>query len=259
MTDFEGHTDSPHAVPPQPPDAPRPVTGRVKRRALRDKHVKVWWMLGLALLAITTYYAASRAYAWSRETRLISHGQKVMAEVKSWEPGNPNTPKGKVVQADTPVDILYTVNGTSYRPYGQLAGRTKQITTGEIIPIFIDPADPTRFTARTEPATLSHELVGVMMLAPGVLLLLAVALWQWWRVISIYRGGEAVLAEVLSVGHSASGPASRLVRCAVHQGDNDRIIKTVLPARQTPNPGELLWLIAPPGRPHLGVPAILFQ
>ena len=216
-------------------------------------------MLGVALLGITAYYAASRAYAWSRETRLITHGQKLTAEVKSWEPGNPNTPKGKVVQADVPVGILYTVNGKSYRPFGTLAGRTKQITTGEIIPIYVDPADPTRFTARTEPTSLVHELLAAILLVPGVLLLLAVALWRWYRVITIYRGGEAVLAAVVSVGHSASGPGSRLLRCAVHQGDNDRIIKTVLPARQTPNPGELLWLIAPPGRPHLGVPAILFQ
>jgi hypothetical protein len=216
-------------------------------------------MLGLGLLLVTLYYTASRAYAWSRETRLITHGQKVTAEVKSWEPGNPNTPRGKIVQADVPVDILYTVNGKTYRPFGVLAGRTKQIMTGEIIPIFVDPADPSRFTARTEPATLLHELLGALMLVPGVLVLFAVALWQWWRVVAIYRGGEPVLAEVLSVGHTASGPASRVVRCVVHQGDDDRIIKTVLPARQTPNPGEFLWLIAPPGRAHLGVPAILFQ
>jgi hypothetical protein len=259
LTDLEGHTHSADSVPPHPAPAPRALTGRVKWRALREKHVKVWWLLGLGLLVVVCYYAGSRAYAWSQETRLITHGQKITAEIKSWEPGNDLMPKGKVIQAEAPVYILYTVDGKTYKPFGQLAGRKNQMTTGEIIPIYIDPADPSRFTARTEPATLVHELLGAMLLVPGVLLLFAVALWRWWRVLVIYRQGEPVLAEVLSVGHSASGPASRLIRCVVHEGDNDRIIKTVLPARQTPNPGELLWLIAPPGRAHLGVPAILFQ
>jgi hypothetical protein len=211
------------------------------------------------LLVVTAYFAASRSYDWHRETRLITHGQKVTAEIVAWERGHPSTPKDKVVPADHPVDILYTVNGKEYRPFGVLAGRKTQMKTGEMITIFVDPSDPARHTARTEPSGLAGQLLGVFLFAPAALLLFAVALWRRRRVLATYRDGEAFLADVVAVGNTPSGPGSRVVSCAPHDGDDARVIKTILPARLAPQPGELLWLVAPPGRPQQAVPAALFQ
>src|SRR5688500_17385665 len=87
VNDHAAQSDAPpHDVPPAPPPAPREVTPAVKRRAWRDRHVRVWWMLGLALLGITLYYAGSRTWWWWQEKRLIETGVRVEGEVKGWVP-----------------------------------------------------------------------------------------------------------------------------------------------------------------------------
>jgi hypothetical protein len=210
------------------------------------------------MLVIASYYAISRVYFWSQENRLIQHGEKVQAEVMGWEVGG-DAPKNKIVPPDAGIDLLYSYKGQTYRPHGYLAGRKEQIKTRTTVPLFIDPANPSRWTGRTEPASLMQELLSAMILVPFVFLFFALALVTRRQVLRIYREGEPVLAEVVSIGHSAAAPLSRMVRCAVHLGDEARIIKTVLPAQKTPAVGETLWLLAPPGRPEQGLPAALFD
>jgi hypothetical protein len=245
-------------LPPQPPAAPRELTPAVLRRAWGEKHVRVWWLLGLVTLGIVCYYAISRAHAWSHERRLITAGAAVTAEVMHWGKDG-EAPKRKVVAADAPVQIRYAYNGATYRPFGVLGGRKTQILTGEMIPVYVDPADPTRWTARTAPGSLAQELLSATLLVPFVVVLFVLALWSRRRVLRVYRHGEAVLAEVVAIGHAAAAPRSRVVRCAVHEGGDDRVIKVVLPAGKAPRVGESLWLIAPPGRPEQGIPAALFE
>jgi hypothetical protein len=175
-----------------------------------------------------------------------------------WEVGG-DAPKNKVLAPDAGVDLQYTVDGKTYRPHGALAGRKEQIYTRTFVPIFVDPADPTRWTGRTAPGSLAQELLSAMILVPFIVVLFAMALWSRRRVLRIYRDGEAVLAEVVGLGHSAAAPLSRLVRLAVHGGGDARVIKAILPAHKAPAAGEPLWLITPPGRPEDGIPAVLFE
>jgi hypothetical protein len=78
-------------------------------------------------------------------------------------------------------------------------------------------------------------------------------------IVRTYRDGEAMLAEVVGVGHSAAAPLKRMVRCAVHVGDDVRLARVLLPPEQSPPVGHPIWLIAPPGRPQFGIPAALFE
>src|SRR5436190_23958356 len=64
-----------------PPDAPRPVTPRVRRRAWTEPHVRFWWLLTLAMLVIGVYVCGREFLTWSREVRLMREGRLVEAEV----------------------------------------------------------------------------------------------------------------------------------------------------------------------------------
>jgi hypothetical protein len=215
-------------------------------------------MLSLAMTVIAAYYAISRLHVWRQESQLIQRGQQVQAEVVGANP-EADAPPGQIYSPDVAVDLKYTWNGQSYRVHGVLGGRTEQIVSRKKIPIVIDPADPARWTARTQPGSLTQEMLSAMMLVPFAVVLFAMALWRRWQVLSIYRDGEGVLAEVVGVSHSAAAPLSRLLRCAVHVGDDARVIKILLPARIAPSVGQGVWLIAPPGRAEAAIPAGLFE
>ena len=261
MNDNATHSEAAaqgHEAPPAPPPPPRDVTSAIKRRAWRDRHVRVWWILGLALLAVTLYYSGSRTWWWWQEKRLIETGQLLHAEVMGPFVGE-NWPAGKVLAPETQVDILYEVGGAKYRPHGSLAGRKAQIKTGEKVPIYVNRSDPTHWTARTTPGWLLGELLGALIIAPAVLILLLVAWLQRGRVVQVYRDGDAVLAEVVGVGQTPSAPFSRLIRCARECGETVQVVKTVLPAKHATKPGDLIWLLVPPGKSEPAVPAALFE
>jgi hypothetical protein len=215
-------------------------------------------VVAVAMAVIASYYAVSRYYLWSVERRLITTGQRVQAEVMGYEPLVDALPN-RLVQPDGQVDVRYTHAGQTYRVHGALAGRKEPILTRTKIQVIIDPAEPTRWTARLEPTPLQHELLPAMLLTPFVVVPLLVALVNRRRVLRIYRDGEALLARVVGTGHSAAAPGSRLIRCAPHTGGDGRVIKTALPTRKTPPVGQNLWLIAPPNRPQQAVPAALFE
>jgi hypothetical protein len=243
---------------PRPADAPRPITRPIARRAWAERRVRVWWILGFAVLGVASYYAVTRFYLWNLETRLVTRGEKIEAEVMGWDIGADN-PKNKVVPPDTAVDVQYTYKGVTYRPHGVLAGRKESIFTGHAVPLFIDPADPTHWTARTTPGALSDELLSAGIIAPFIPIFFAAAFLRRRSVLRIYRQGEAVSAEILAVGHSAAAPFSRLLRCAIQAGNDVRVIKVLLPTRKSPTVGESLWLIAPPDNAEHAIPAALFD
>lgn len=259
-SDESSHEQDPrgHGEPPAPADAPRAITPRVRWKAWGERHVRLWWMLGLVLLAVAGYYTVTRWYDWSVEKRLIVSGESVEAEVLTTEQGGEYI-KNKPIPKGSGMDFRYTFRGETYRLHGFMEGREGLIMTGQKIPIRIDPGHPTRWTARTKPALLWMELMIPILLVPFIILLLLVAWWQRGQVLRVYRDGEAVLAEVVGVGHSAAAPFSKMVRCAVHVGAEARIVKAILPPRRVPAVGQLLWLIAPAKSPQKGIPAALFE
>jgi hypothetical protein len=212
--------------------------------------------MGVVLVLIATYYAASRYYVWSRERYLIEHGTTVQAEVMGANP-NADAPNGQVYSADTAVDLQYTYNGRTYRQHGQLDGRTRQIFSRTTVPLIIDPGNPDHWTGRTKVASLIHQMLSAMLLLPIAIVLFALAIGRRSRVLAIYQQGEEIIAEVVGEGHSAAHPLSRLLKCAVRA--DSRVVTVLLPARVAPRVGETLWLIAPPNRPDKAIPAALFE
>jgi hypothetical protein len=250
--------DSPDPLPPQPPAAPRELTPHVRRRSWSERHVRIWWLLAFTMTAIAAYYALSRYYVWAGEVALIEHGEKIQAEIMGWGPGM-DAPRNKIVSPTDAVEIQYTYKGQTYRPFGVLGGRTEDILTRTLVPIFIDPAHPWRWTARTQPASLIHEMLSAMILLPFAIVLFALALIRRRQVLAIYRSGDAMLAQVVGVSHSAAAPLSRFLRCAVDSNPQARVVKVLLPTHKAPDVGQPLWLIAPPNRIEQAIPAALFE
>jgi hypothetical protein len=252
------------ANPEQPPGGvpaapPRELTGAIRRKAWGERRVRLWWMLGAGLLIVTCYYGISRIYAWTEEKRLITQGVKVVGEVVGWSGGLATKAQHFKLAANTVVNIEYTYNGHLYEDSSELMGRTEQIETRTPLPLFIDPKRPQHWTARTVPASIWTEALAALMLFPFVILLFVFALLSRQRVLRIYREGEAVVGEVMSVGHSATAPLSRMISCAAHVGGDDRVIKILLPPQKAPAVGETLWLLALPNRPEQAVPVDLFE
>jgi hypothetical protein len=249
-------TDEQAPLPPAPPPPPRELTPAIRRRAWNERHVRFWWVTGVVLLLIATYYAGSRYYVWAREKHLIEHGTAVQAEVMGANP-NADAPRGQVYTADTAVDLKYSYNGQSYRQHGQLDGRTQQIFSRTSVPLMIDPSNPDHWTGRTRAASLIHQMLSAMLLLPIAIVLLALAIYRRAQVLGIYRHGEEIIAEVVGEAHSAAHPLSRLLKCGVRA--DSRVVTVLLPARIAPRVGEALWLIAPPNRPDKAIPAALFE
>jgi hypothetical protein len=210
------------------------------------------------MTAIVSYYALSRYYSWAGEGALIEHGEKIQAEIMGWAPGM-DAPRNKIVSPTDAVEIQYVYKGQVFRPFGVLGGRTEQIRTRTLVPIFIDPRHPWRWTARTEPTSLIHEMLSAMILVPFAIVLFALALLRRRQVLAIYRNGDTMLAEVVGVSHSAAAPLSRFLRCAVDSIPQARVVKVLLPTHRSPDVGQPLWLIAPPNKIEQAIPAALFE
>lgn len=254
------------ANPEQPPAGapaapPREVTGMIRRKAWGERRVRLWWMLGVGLLVVTCYYAVSRIYSWTEETRLITQGVKVTGEVVGWSGGQTAKNQHAKLPANTVVNIEYTYNGKLYEDSSELVGRTEQIETRTPLALFIDPKNPQHWTARMTPASIWTEALAALMLFPFVILLFVFALLSRRRVLRIYREGEAFVGEVMGITHSAAAPFSRMISCAARFGDDEdeRVIKILLPTRKTPPVGETLWLVALPNRAEQAVPVALFE
>ena len=236
---------------PEVPSPPRAVTPRVRRRAWAEPHVRFWWVLTLALLAIGVYVGVREWRVWSREVRLIRSGRVVQAEILT---AAGLSSRWQQLPPDSVVKIRYEVDGREYEKNGYLKGRKEFIQVRSKVPVRVDAGDPDQWTARTEPASLIEQLTGAVVVLPVFLVLAVVSLWQRARLLRVWRDGEAVGAIVVDSRQTALAPRSRLVRCTPAESGDKRIVQVYVPASAAAGvaPGDELWLLRPPagrGRP----------
>jgi hypothetical protein len=227
------------------PDPPRPVTAEVRRRAWAEPRVRLWWLVAGAVLAASVYFLGSRYYTWRQDLNVIRRGTEVQAFVYSAEgmpiPGRRRPPS--VV-----VELQYEVGGKKYHVEGYLRGRTESFIIQTYVPIRVDPGDPTKWTARTEPESLWMQLLSGLMLLPPAAAFAAVAGWKRARVTRLWREGRAVDAVVMEARQTALAPRSRFVRCAPAEGEDRRVFDVYVPDRAgRVAEGDSVWVLADPG------------
>jgi hypothetical protein len=244
------------APPQQPPASPRELTPAAARRAWREPRVQFWWAAALGILAAAAFVAVGETITWNDDARLLREGTKVDAVV--WPSGA--RIKNRPVGPQDFVTVEFTWNGQQKVLTGQrLDGRDGQTITGEPISIYVDAKDPDHWTARTSPPSLARMLVGAMTLALIAVLLLLVSVVRRRGVLGVWRDGEARLAAVVQAGPAALAPRSWLVRCALAEGKDRRLITVYIPRRlATPQKGDALWLIMPSGKPGKALAAMSF-
>jgi hypothetical protein len=248
----------PVAPPAPPPPAPRQVTPAASRRAWREPRVQFWWAVAVGLLLAGAFLAARELVAWNADARLIRGGTKVDAVV--WRSGTKI--KGRPLDPNETATVEFHLNGQPQVLMNQrMVGRENEKTfSGETIPIYVDPEDPTKWTARAQPAPLLRTLAGTVALACVAAALLLVSAIKRRGVLAVWRGGEARQAAVVETSQTALAPRSRLVRCALTDGADRRLINVYVPRRAAdPQAGDVLWLIMPPARPDKAIAAMLYE
>jgi hypothetical protein len=203
--------------------------------------VRSWWLVASAVTLVALYFVASGYSVWHQDVRLIRSGREVSAWIYAADgipiPGRHRPP-------DAPVTLRYEVDGTKYEVDGYLRGRTEPFTIQSYVPIRVDPADPSRWTARTHPDALWPEMLGGLMLLPVIPVLAAIVLWQRGRVLRLWRSGRAVEAVVMESRQTAMAPRSRFVRCAPVDVSDKRVIGVYVPDRAGRlAPGDTLWIL----------------
>jgi hypothetical protein len=229
----------------QPP--PRPISPRAARRAWGEPRVRLWWLAGVVILLIATFFIVSGMRAWMRDRALVVDGVVVQAI--------PSSPTGQGIEghrlpADAVVRLTFEYNGKRREVQGQLAGRRDLIVLGAPVEIRIDPDNPQRWTGRQSPAPPWAYIVGSLPLLPLVVILFIAAFVIRRGVLHTWRDGEAKEAVVVEVRQSPLAPQSQIVRCALAGGDGRVWTVTQPKSAGRVLRGDPIWLIVP----HKGKP-----
>lgn len=75
------------------PQPPRPITRNARRRSWGERHVRVWWLVALAIALVAIYVTAAQIINSTKDRWLIEKGLKLDAEVVGIE----NVGPGKTV------------------------------------------------------------------------------------------------------------------------------------------------------------------
>ena len=244
-------------IPPEPPAPPRGLTAAARRRSLLEPRVRFWWLAGLALLAASVYFAATRAMNWVEEVRIVRRGTPVTAVVQRVGQGEVEGQHN--LSPSNPVTMLFEFKGKPYYVSGYLEGRQEPISLKDKVSIKIDPADPERWTYRADVPPMTQGLVGAVLVAPFAAGALAVSYLLRGKVLSTLKNGRAVPFVVVDTKQTALAPLSRTVRCTPLEGVDRRLTSVFVPMKLAdPRPGDVLWLIHPPNNPKAAIPALVY-
>ncbi|HEV2296089.1 MAG TPA: hypothetical protein VGR35_19750 [Tepidisphaeraceae bacterium] len=251
---LHAEVDAP-ALSSPPAPAPRDVTPAASRRAWHEPRVHFWWIIALGLVAAAAWLAVQHLVTWNREASLIRSGTKVDAVVWLWGA----RVEGRPIGPEDVATLEFEWKGQPQVLGGQRLVREVPTFSGETIPVYVDPDNPRRWTARAAPPPLGKLMIGSAALVVVAALLAAVSVFKRRGVIATWRDGEARRAVVVETSQSALAPRSRLVRCALTDGGDKRLIHVYVPHRAaTLQKGDPLWLIMPPERPDKALAAVSF-
>jgi len=260
---------------PPPPRAPRPLTDKVRHRILMEPRVRGWWLAGLALLAISAFFAVTRLIEWSRVRWLVHNGTPAIATI--WQIGEDQAEMQSNASPDTIVYMYYfpddlmqkkKTHSDDEKTYisGFLDGRTEPINLHDAngdsttVPIKVDPGEPTLWTYRNNLPPLAPQFLSALLVLLPAIGCLVVAYLVREKVKRIWTEGAAREFAVVSSHQTAAAPRSRVISCTALDGTDSQPIKVVVPMRLgDPQPGQLLWLIFPAGKPTAAIPAISYQ
>lgn len=238
------------------PPAPRELSARARLAAWKHPNVRFWWLVSAALLLGMGYLLVMQSMEWSQEVDLVRNGKVVDATV--FEAGVKL--KDKPVPALSDVDLTYKYNNQTYKVTGPLAERNGLLMNGQTISIRIDPNDPRTWTNRTQPPAFTSKLFAPLLLSPPLAIALIAAWISRRRILTIWVNGEARQAVAMDTKQTPLAPLSHVVRCALADSTDKRLIHVYVPHRLGKVvKGQALWLITHPNNPQRAILAAVFQ
>jgi len=212
------------------------------------------------LLAIFGWFAVMEAMAYQRESRLIATGVPIDAKIDHIADATRVSAK---YQPDTPCTLVFDWNGqktTIDDVVLNITNGTDYIHPGQIVPIRVNPNDPTEWTDLKQAQPMAHRLIAASVILPISLFTLLAALLLRFRILRIWKDGPAVPYSVDTVQRSALAPLSHTVRCIPAQVGQKRIVNVCLPGRLSkPVNGDIIWLIRPRGKSNAAIAAAAYE
>lgn len=247
-------------APPPPPEPPRPVTSKVRWRSWQEPGVRFWWLATLVLLTIFCWFVVMEAVEYQRESRLIATGVPVNAKIDHIADATRVTAK---YQPDTPCSLVFDWNGQKINIDDVVLDITNGVDfihPGQIVPIRVNPNDPTEWTDHKTAEPMAHRLIAASVILPISLFTLLAALLLRFRILRIWKDGPAMPYSVDTVQRSALAPLSHTVRCIPLEARQKRIVNVCLPGR-LPKPvnGDIIWLIHPRGKSNAAIAAAAYE
>jgi hypothetical protein len=265
-----------------PPAAPRPVTAGASRRSWFEPRVRAFWLVGLVLGGVSVALSSLQYVESSHDRRLIERnyrGWALITEAGGFSlKGHTVTDPGALFKLEmhlpdrAPYELARlaplppgTITYATTRP-GQVpasgageSGPAPRFTVGRYAPVFVNPNDPNDFTARVSVSALSELAVGLAFV-PVAILLLAIAFFNRWRILSIWKRGEPAVAMVVDTRYSAVAPLSRIVRFTLRDSHDPRIFSVIIPTRfGRMQAGDEFYVVHPRRGPQQAIVAGLYQ
>lgn len=228
------------------PPTPRPVTRRVFWRSWHEEPVQIWWKSALLVAIVMTYVTVVQVRSYLREKDLLEHGVPVKARIIELAGRKLSTGGYKPArEAELPVRLEGTYpDGSEFHYEGMLPTAEGFAELGAYLNLRVDPHDPSRWAEIGEARELRHELMALFLLAPVVVVLLAIAQWKRMNVLRIWRDGKIREGVVIDCKQSAMAPRSRICRYSIPDQYERRIFRTLYPAKfGIPREGESMQMI----------------
>lgn len=246
---------------PLPP--PRPITGRLRYRALAAKPVSMLLLTFLIILLGCGYTARGPFAEWNRIRRLKNIGRSATAVVteisKRLLRKERGAPSEYVIFEFQAAPDTQPIVGERLRSL--FMHLNIDIRRGTELTVRHDPDNPSDFFC---PQTDDRSLVSrlsvqiVFLLIAGILLLIAALRYR--ALLDLICNAPAQLATLVEVRTSAQGAFSRLIVVTFEYDSRTHVLKTVVPVRlaQSFSIGDSVWLLVVPRKPKRAVLAGAF-
>jgi hypothetical protein len=232
--------------------SPRPLTDKARRRAWNEPSVRAWCLIALAMAAVAAWILIEQILiARTTRYRMANWTRVDAATVETIGDSSRTTYRVTPDQlVSLPVKVTYfdLLAGTTRELIGKLEAQRQPLSPGNKIPILVDPADPKRWTDRVRPAPLFEEFLAALLLMPLPFILAGVALRRRWRVLKVWQQGELRQGTVMERRHSAVAPRSAILRCAVEDSRDKRLLSVAVPrSAHAFELGDRIALVTSPG------------
>lgn len=238
------------------PPVPRPVTGRVRRRAWQEPIVRFLWLSAVAIFIAALYMVVSRYLEWYTESRLITDGKVVTARVM--HPGQKIT--GRPIKLGDPVEVFFQWQGKEVQFTGTLDDTGEQYIEGQNVLLRVSPDDPSSWTNRSKPTPVAGRFIGAWVFAISGALCLIMATVVRMRFLRLWKHGELHEATVASHAVTALAPRSFQVLCRIPHLRTQVVASVTIPqSLPIPAPGATIQLICNPRNFCQAIPVMTYQ